>query len=84
MRRPQSTSGSAWSLASERRGLLLCKILRRLCFSCAPNARSGLDAGEPAIAASRSVGSRHIQSHVLQPAFEVFIPFGRLSPLTVH
>jgi hypothetical protein len=36
------------------------KLLRRLGFSCAADARSRLDARQPAIVASRSVGSRHI------------------------
>ena len=60
------------------------KLLPRLRFSCAPNAILGTDAEEDAVVVSRSVGPCHFWSRVSPPDCRSFIPFGRLSPLTVH
>ena len=53
-------------------------------FPARPNARPGVDAQAPAFAVSHSVGPCHFWSRVSPPDCRSFIPFGRLSPLTVH
>ena len=79
---PRGTARCA--LALERPGAFVRKLLPRLGFSCAPGAISGTDAKEDAVLVSHSVGSCHFWSRVSPPDRRSFIPFGRLSPLTVH
>ena len=79
---PRGTARCA--LALERRGALVRKLLPRLGFSCATSPISGTDAEEDAVVVSHSVGPCHFWSRVSPPDCRRFIPFGGLSPLTVH